>query len=82
MSPEQFCYWLQGKFEDREGELEVNEILSIRNPLALVFNKVTPEVDREFPLREIDPTFRPLKLSEPRQSSPFRPFYNPNRPAC
>ena len=45
MTPEQFCYWLQGFLEvtnaNQIGECETTQI---RNHLATVFKKVTPEV--------------------------------------
>jgi hypothetical protein len=44
MTPENFCYWLQGLFEHRkDGQITLTEIKSIRDHLALVFTKVTPE---------------------------------------
>ena len=43
MSPEQFCYWLQGLLEvGNPKELNETQIKIIKDHLALVFNKVTP----------------------------------------
>jgi D-aminopeptidase len=45
MTPEQFCYWLQGLMECRnEGDfLTARETAAIKDHLALVFTKVTPD---------------------------------------
>jgi len=48
MKPEQFCYWLQGRFETADGVLPVltkQDIQMINDHLQLVFKKVTPEYD-------------------------------------
>lgn len=45
MSPEQFCYWIQGLMECK-GEndlLTLKETQAIRDHLAIVFTKVTPD---------------------------------------
>lgn len=49
MTPEQFCYWLQGYFEMTEGNanLSQNQIEMIKSHLALVFHKVTPNLGVE-----------------------------------
>lgn len=52
MTPENFCYWLQGYFEisnfDSLDEslaiLNADQVKEIRNHLNLVLNKVTPKV--------------------------------------
>lgn len=46
MKPEQFCYWLQGKFERGDGSLPVfseEDIKMINDHLQLVFKKETPQ---------------------------------------
>ena len=45
MSPENFCYWLQGMIELREGNdgLTIRQVQIIQDHLGLVFNKVTPD---------------------------------------
>lgn len=47
MTPEQFCYWLQGFFEivDDEGgiALSCRQVSVIRDHLSLVLDKRTPE---------------------------------------
>jgi hypothetical protein len=52
MTPEQFCYWLQGLLECKsEGDfLTLAETRSVRDHLATVFEKRTP--DRREKLRE------------------------------
>ena len=44
MTPEQFCYWLQGYMElaDNEGMTE-KQVKTISDHLNTVFNKVTPD---------------------------------------
>jgi hypothetical protein len=43
MTPENFCYWLQGFFEiQNPSQISESQIQEIKNHLALVFNKVTP----------------------------------------
>ena len=45
MSPENFCYWLQGAFELGKTDFSEKDIQNIRNHLELVFNKVTPNLN-------------------------------------
>lgn len=55
MTPEQFCYWLQGFFElTRRGEagqpvmgINHEQTTIIRDHLNLVFKKVTPETTKK-----------------------------------
>lgn len=44
MTPEQFCYWLQGYFELSPANIElgVEQTTIIKEHLALVFDKITP----------------------------------------
>lgn len=43
MTPENFCYWLQGKLElDKDNILTIEQVLIIREHLKLVFKKETP----------------------------------------
>ena len=73
MNSEQFCYWLQGKLEDRNlSTLDNKELQSIKDHLALVFTKLTPRNDKE----EID--FNKV-LFEPAPRSPSWPPYQPYR---
>jgi hypothetical protein len=62
MNAEQFAYWVQGKFEDRNvGDISHEEALkimkSIKEHVATVFKKVTPsdriEIEQR-PTREAD----------------------------
>jgi hypothetical protein len=43
MSPQDFCYWLQGFLEMTDtNKMSEKQVLMIREHLKLVFNKVTP----------------------------------------
>lgn len=53
MSPEAFCYWLQGYFELNQAKhggylpsvsLTPQQVMTIQDHLDLVFNKVTPQI--------------------------------------
>ena len=51
MSPENFCYWLQGWFElnqtiDHQKGLRQETLDMVKDHLDLVFNKVTPNVPK------------------------------------
>ncbi|MDH5219214.1 MAG: hypothetical protein OEX19_16030 [Gammaproteobacteria bacterium] len=49
MTPEQFCYWLQGTMEIMNPEsLNAKQIQIIKDHLQLVFNKVTPDRGKIF----------------------------------
>ena len=43
MTPEQFCYWLQGKLESTQSSISQQEANMIRDHLNTVFKKETPE---------------------------------------
>jgi hypothetical protein len=62
MSPKQFAYWLQGYAELNHGPPSEEQWQSIREHLALVFKKVTPEI--EFP----DPPGKVVKKTHPHVS--------------
>lgn len=50
MTPEQFCYWMQGFTELCGGEMPTeDQWKSINEHLQTVFKKVTPEVQRTYP---------------------------------
>ena len=42
MTPEQFCYWLQGASELATGQPNAAQWQQIKDHLALVFEKATP----------------------------------------
>lgn len=45
MTPENFCYWLQGYFELTESRFfSQTQTNILKNHLGLVFNKVTPDI--------------------------------------
>lgn len=87
MTPEQFCYWLQGRLELREEPFSEKEMQSIREHLETVFNKVTPQgpgqIDKALPAPNILPTpFKPLYPNFPGKSpnplDPKWPGYVPH----
>lgn len=53
MTPENFCYWLQGYFEISNGEVQLSKekVQIIQDHLDLVFRKVTP--DRKPPVETL-----------------------------
>lgn len=58
MTPENFCYWLQGYFEINQHNgrviLTSEQVDEIKNHLQLVFTKVTPTLLTDFqPLKDI-----------------------------
>lgn len=49
MTPQDFCYWLQGYLELTEGQsqgLDLTQTLIVREHLKLVFDKQTKEIDK------------------------------------
>jgi hypothetical protein len=55
MTPEQFCYWLQGRAElQPDNPPSAEEWQSIREHLAAVFTKVTPPLRMSPPGQWID----------------------------
>ena len=70
MTPEQFCYWLQGRAELVPTPPNEAEWTAIRDHLAAVFKKVTPQMD---------PNQRLLgQLGQLGQASPYRGGAMPN----
>lgn len=50
MSPENFCYFLQGYFEiSKSNTLTELQVQEIKNHLDLVFKKVTPNLSTQSP---------------------------------
>jgi hypothetical protein len=45
VTPEQFCYWLQGFSEVAKTHPTPEQWIEIQNHLKTVFNKITPAVD-------------------------------------
>lgn len=62
MTPDQFCYWLQGFAELHDAPPGREQWQSIREHLAAVFNKVTPPLHQPVPPMLIhrwpDPSYR------------------------
>jgi hypothetical protein len=79
MTPEQFCYWLQGFVEIRgsvptHGEWEV-----IKDHLVTVFNKVTPQRINPNDSTKPEPIIGPYNpyVVDPLRTDPLRPYTNP-----
>lgn len=61
MSPENFCFWLNGYLEISNAKsLGEKETQEIRNHLKLVFTKLTPNLNEIFP-----PTYTPSPSTGP-----------------
>ena len=74
MTPENFCYWLQGMIEsrsDQDVQLTMRETRTVIDHLKLVFEKVTPSSDRPVSQSE-------LKVALENQ----RRILNPNKRYC
>lgn len=58
MTPENFTYWLQGFFEISDSKkLDEKQVQIIKDHLALVFNKVTPDRSGTSPQGSALPSF-------------------------
>jgi hypothetical protein len=70
MTPENFCYWLQGLLEiGNPEELSKNQIEIIQEHLDLTLNKSTPTHIKKLDLDDLK------KLYEPKITTlPFRPL--------
>jgi hypothetical protein len=64
MTPEQFCYWLQGYVEITGQEPTIEQWQIIKDHLQTVFNKVTPNRNLigDDPIT-ISPSIRPLETT-------------------
>lgn len=72
MTPEQFCYWLQGRLEMSKEPLTPEETQIIRDHLATVFTKVTPDhQDRSYELLE---SKKFCTISNPPEDGPGKNF--------
>ncbi len=70
MTPEQFCYWLQGKLEGRDIiNLDLVELRAVQDHLFTVFNKVTPTYTPNNP----DTWIHPLTIDT--RKNPLDPPY-------
>lgn len=69
MTPEQFCYWLNGYFEVSElNSLTTAQVQIIKDHLKTVFNKVTPDRNVKtniMPVEEDDNRWRRYKPKNP-----------------
>jgi hypothetical protein len=76
MTPEQFCYWLQGFFEVGHADgsaIGPQQAKAIRAHLEKVFTKTTPDI----PIPPIE--LRPLPHT-PLPYTPISPFGQPHLP--
>lgn len=82
MTPEQFCYWMQGFVELSGGCAPTSEQWkSIGDHLQQVFNKKTPTVRPQF-IPEVDPTqVSPFQQERSKPWADPRPF-DDNRIIC
>lgn len=81
MTPEQFAYWLQGFVELSDtSRFTEHQTQIIKDHLALVFTKVTPErKSSEDMATEIEKILEKRKLGSP-SPVPYGPYVNPNPP--
>lgn len=78
MTPENFCYWLQGYFElkqtiDHRDGATPETMKMIEDHLKEVFKKETPQ---------FDPTPGIRYLGDRQPYAPGSPFYNPGLVSC
>ena len=66
MTPEQFCYWMQGFCELNCEPPTKEQWQSIKDHLGIVFDKVTPETPFKVDMEAIAQTIK----SSPRPSTP------------
>lgn len=78
MNAQEFCYWLQGFFELSEGKkLTPKQVQIIKDHLALVFTKITPDrVMDEAPVEILRKLLNDLPLIDPGiyPQSPINPL--------
>ena len=74
MTPEQFCYWLQGKLEGRK--FDNSELVAIQEHLATVFHKVTPNRNA-FEPHELPRVVPPADLDRHFNRHPDNPWGTP-----
>ena len=91
MSPENFCYWLQGWLEIQDPkQITESQVKEIQNHLDLVFTKVTPTVAKvpsvgfiRFPEQDC----APLKIVDEQQyctclSKPEESYFGSRKCSC
>lgn len=80
MTPEQFCYWLQGFGELSADPPSPEQWKAINEHLAAVFTKVTPPL--KIPGYIVPPPFAPSPLF-PYTPPTIQPYiHDPNRVTC
>ena len=77
MTPEQFCYWLQGFAEIHQDQPNGQEWLIIMDHLAQVFRKETPE--RKKSMYDLAKEF---EESQGKKNWPMRPWDTPPDIVC
>ena len=81
MTPEQFCYWLQGFAEIHQDQPNGQEWIIIMDHLSQVFNKQTP--DRGKTMNDLHRQWQESKPHGPAQTGPVLPFeYKPGDIVC
>ena len=79
MTPENYCYWLQGLFElTNSEELSKEQVVVIKEHLQLVFTKVTPPLGVAS-LLELHHSRGPDLFTKEFQ---HRPYYTQDKEYC
>jgi hypothetical protein len=81
LSPESFCYWLQGYLElsqhlDGPKGLNERQVEEIKNHLNIVLTKVTPNLPMQIPLfPELPSYIPPVTCDDSSTGKPSFPLY-------
>lgn len=81
LSPEQFCYWLQGALELGDlKELDPQELKIVKDHLSLVFQKLTPSYGQSIsiPNVQMTPALNPYPFGQGQGSYIVRNPANTN----
>jgi hypothetical protein len=79
MTPDQFCYWLQGMFEiTNTKQLSETQTKIIKEHLQLVFTKVTPDHDKDLLTEqeesELEEALKKLQDEIDKKYEPYKPY--------
>lgn len=75
MTPEQFCYWLQGMVEVDVNTLTPLQVKAIKDHLNLVFKKVTPNYPITVPQNPlVIPNLKPVYTTPVDQMVGYKPI--------
>lgn len=80
MTPEQFCYWLQGFAEIHQDQPNGQEWLIIMDHLAQIFRKETPE--RKKSMFDLAKEFEESQDKAGKRNWPMRPWDTPPDIIC